>query len=84
MKNHFKFIDSKYLQEKELKKSGILLFVKMNNLSYKYLLSFIGMIISPETIYWDKRVDTSFKNNESIQVMKDVTFEYISIEKTIN
>jgi hypothetical protein len=42
------------------------------------------MYVSPQTIYWDKRVDTSLKNNESLQVMKDVTFEYISIKETIN
>jgi hypothetical protein len=42
------------------------------------------MYVNPQTIYWDKRVDTSLKNNESLQVMKDVTFEYISIKETIN
>jgi hypothetical protein len=42
------------------------------------------MFISPQTIYWNKRVDTTLKNNESIQIMKDISFEYVSIKETIN
>jgi hypothetical protein len=42
------------------------------------------MFISPQTIYWNKRVDTTLKNNGSIQIMKDISFEYVSIKETIN
>ena len=41
------------------------------------------MFIRPQTIYLNKRLDIILTNNESIQVMKDVSFEYVSIKETI-
>ncbi len=38
------------------------------------------MCISPQTIYWNKRVDTTLKYNESIQIMKDISFGYVNIK----
>ena len=62
-RNPFDFIKSKYRQQKELNKTG--------------------MMVHPQSIYLDKRLDTVLKNNESIQVYKDITFEYVSIRETV-
>jgi hypothetical protein len=78
----FAFINSKFKQEKELKKTGTELNLVFRSSNY-FDLFYKGMFISPQTIYLSKRLDTVMKNNESIQVMKDICIEYVSIKETV-